>query len=40
MRDSYRSEIAFIDDDVMMYKEIQKSVAFIKSNTFIISAAL
>jgi histidine ammonia-lyase len=40
LRDSYRSEIAFINDDVMMYPEINKSIAFIKNSTFTISAAL
>jgi len=34
LRDSYRSEIAFINDDVMMYPEINKSIAFIKNNAF------
>ena len=40
LRDSYRSEIDFITDDVMMYTEINKSIAFIKNSTFTISAAL
>jgi len=40
LRDSYRSEIAFINDDVMMYPEINKSIAFIKNSTFTISAAI
>jgi histidine ammonia-lyase len=34
LRESYRTEIAFIDDDVMMYPEINKSIAFIKKNVF------
>jgi histidine ammonia-lyase len=34
MRTSYRNEIAFINDDVMMYPEIKKSVAFIKHHDF------
>jgi len=34
MRTSYRNKIAFIDDDVMMYTEINKSVTFIKSLQF------
>jgi histidine ammonia-lyase len=40
LRDSYRSEIDFITDDVMMYTEINKSIAFIKNSTFTISATL
>jgi len=34
LRASYRSDIAFIDDDVMMYPEIKKSVMFIKHHDF------
>lgn len=34
----YRNEIAFIDEDVMMYTEIGKSIAFIKKNSFKIPA--
>ncbi len=40
MRTSYRNKIAFIDDDVMMYTEINKSLAFIKDNNFTIPAVL
>lgn len=40
LRTSYRNEIAFIDDDVMMYPEIQKSTAFIKKNSFTIPTDL
>ena len=34
LRKSYRDKIAFIDQDVMMYTEIQKSIHFIKNNIF------
>jgi len=36
LKKSYRNNIAFLNDDVMMYPEIKKSIAFIKSNTFAI----
>jgi histidine ammonia-lyase len=35
MRTSFRQEIAFVQDDVIMYPEIAKSVSFIKNNRFI-----
>jgi histidine ammonia-lyase len=37
LRTEYRNKIAFIDDDVMMYPEIEKSVAFIKKHTFMLN---
>jgi histidine ammonia-lyase len=40
IRTSYRSEIAFIDDDVIMFPEIQKSIAFIKQYNFSIPSVL
>ena len=36
LKADYRKEIAFIDDDVMMYPEIEKSRQFIKQNSFVI----
>jgi histidine ammonia-lyase len=35
---AYRKNIAFINDDVIMYPEIKKSIDFIKSNTFSLSS--
>jgi histidine ammonia-lyase len=40
LRMLYRENIAFIDDDVMMYPEINKSVAFIKQHNFTIPSTL
>jgi histidine ammonia-lyase len=34
LRTAYRREIAFINDDVIMYPEIQKSIHFIKQHPF------
>lgn len=34
-RTAFRQEIAFVQDDVIMYPEIAKSVSFIKNNRFI-----
>jgi histidine ammonia-lyase len=40
LRASYRSDIAFIDEDVMMFTEIQNSIAFIKQYNFSIPSVL